>query len=823
MFGIVLIGLFVIFSYGVGNVAAAPGDTIYVNGSSGNDSYNGLNSTWTTGLNGPKATIKNATGTITSNGTIYIASGTYNESNIQINTNMNIIGENQENTIINGQQSGYSIFTIISGVNVTITNLTLTNVKTSNDGAISNTGTLTVNNCTFNNNNNADYGGAISNTGTLTVNNSTFTNNNGDYGGAIWNSGDSTLTNNTFINNNGDYGGVIYNEHISTVFVINNTFNNNIAQFSGGVIFNYGTSTETNNTFNNNLVELNLDGVGGGAIYNQGTSTENNNTFSNNTSNSIFGGGAIYNQYILTETNDTFNNNTATHDGGGAIYNAGTLTVISSTFNNNTATYDYGGAIINFGNLKVIDSNFINNTADTGGAIADSFTLNVTGSNFINNTADTGGAIYIDNSPSYSVNVNFNRIIGNTPNSNELYSYGNRAVNATLNWWGLNTSPENEISGTGVTYAPWIILTATSNHSAITIGGNSTVTADLLHDNLGDYLDPVNGDVPDGISANFTSDVLGTINPISTTTLNGSSNTTFTGVSTGISEISSTVDDQTVTTNITITKIPTILSVQWINGYNGKTVNLTSTLRDIYGQLLTGQTVIFNINGQEYNATTNNNGIATLQYIPYSAGNYNVTVNYLGDSNYTASQVMGVLMINPSADLYLQIISSNKNPKTGELFTLTYKLVNKGPDSATNVIISIPLPENFELTNISGDGNWTYNPANNTITWTLTNVSVGDPYLYLNGKINNTGIYVFNSSVLSETYNSNTAGVDPITVNVSENNTNTTTPTNTTNKKDTIKSLTTTTIPMQHTGLPIAGLILAIITVLGGSVISRKK
>ena len=276
-----------------------------------------------------------------------------------------------------------------------------------------------------------------------------------------------------------------------------------------------------------------------------------------------------------------------------------------------------------------------------------------------------------------------------------------------------------------------------------------------------------------------------------------------------------------MTTNITITKIPTILSVQWINGYNGKTVNLTSTLRDIYGNLLTGQTVIFSINGQEYNATTNNNGIATIQYIPYSTGNYNVTVNYLGNSNYTASHVMGVLTINPSANLYLQITTSNKNPKTGETFTLTYKLGNKGPDNATNVIISIPLPENFELTNISGDGNWTYKPTTNTINWTLTNVTVGDPYLYLTGKINNAGIYVFNSSVLSETYNSNTAGVDPLTVNVSENNTNTTTPTNTTNKKDAVKSL--TTIPMQHTGLPIAGLILAILTVLSGSVMSRKK
>jgi uncharacterized repeat protein (TIGR01451 family) len=413
--------------------------------------------------------------------------------------------------------------------------------------------------------------------------------------------------------------------------------------------------------------------------------------------------------------------------------------------------------------------------------------------------------------------VNFNRIVRNTPNSNELYSYGNRAVNATLNWWGLNTSPENEISGTGVTYNPWIILTATSNHSTINVGDNSTVTADLLHDNEGNYLDPINGHVPDGIPANFTSDVLGNINPKSTTTINGSSHTTFTGVATGISEVSATVDDQTVTTNITITKIPTNITVKPVNGYNGNTINLTTTLRDNYGNSLAGQTVTFSIKGQKYSAITNNNGIATIQYIPHSAGNYDVTVNYLGNNNYTASQGTGLLNINSSAYLYLEITTSKKNPNVGETFTITYKLGNKGPDNATNVIISIPLPKGFELANVNGNGNWKYNPTNKTINWTVTNVPVGDPDLYITGKINTSGVYVFGSSISSETFNINNKGVDPITVNVTDNN-----PITPTKPTTTVEAL-TTTIPMQHTGLPFAGLILAILTVLGGSIISRKK
>ena len=86
MFALVLIGLMVIFSYGVGNVSAANASTIYVNGSSGNDTWNGQIAVWN-GTTGPKATITNATGTVDNNGTVYIADRTYNESNITININ----------------------------------------------------------------------------------------------------------------------------------------------------------------------------------------------------------------------------------------------------------------------------------------------------------------------------------------------------------------------------------------------------------------------------------------------------------------------------------------------------------------------------------------------------------------------------------------------------------------------------------------------------------------------------------------------------------------------------------------------------------------
>jgi hypothetical protein len=135
MFVLVLIGLVAIFSYSMGNVAAAPGDTIYVNGTSGQDTWDGQIPVWN-GTSGPKATIKNATGTVNTGGTVNIADGQYtglNNTNININRNMTFAGQSSYGTIINGTNSS-TIFIIASGVYSNIVNITLINAKSSNNG-----------------------------------------------------------------------------------------------------------------------------------------------------------------------------------------------------------------------------------------------------------------------------------------------------------------------------------------------------------------------------------------------------------------------------------------------------------------------------------------------------------------------------------------------------------------------------------------------------------------------------------------------------------------------------------------------------------------
>ena len=420
-----LLGIGFIFSFGISTTTAANTSSIYVN-THGNDSWDGLNSTYTSGTNGPKATIKNATGTVESNGTVHIASGTYNESNIQINTSMNIIGENQNTTIINGQQSGYSIFIIESGVNVTITNLTLTNGTSDDGGAINSIGNLKVNNCIFTNNYASNNGGAISTLGNSTINNSKFTNDQSGYGGgAIYNEGNSTVTNSIFTNNPGYYYGNIWN--LGSMIVNNSVFKDTETWFGGGIC-SFGDITVNNSAFINNT------GFGaGGGLLNQGTA--------------------------IIQSSDFLNNNNANQGRGGAIFN-------------------------------------------NGGTLS----------------------------------VNFCRIVGN-----ELYQIAGSTTDATLNWWGSNSDPTNNVED-GVTVGPWLVLNITTANKTVNVGGKSEVTADLLHDSDSVYHDPINGHVLDGISVNFSSDANGSVTPTSTTTTNGTANTTFTGLTKGTSTITTMVD-----------------------------------------------------------------------------------------------------------------------------------------------------------------------------------------------------------------------------------------------------------------------------------------
>lgn len=212
-----------IFSGSIDVSAAVDPSQVYVS-TVGNDSYNGLAATYD-GVNGPKKTINNATSVVTTDGTINILAGTYNETGISVFRNMNFLGAGQTNTILNNNHTG-RYFTVGMGVGVSFTNLTLTNGGTTGTagGAIFNMGSIILTNCDVTNNVGGASGGAIYSVGTgsnptsVTASDCNFINNSvttqAGWGGVIINAlGTVNIKNSNFINNHANQGGIIYNNY----------------------------------------------------------------------------------------------------------------------------------------------------------------------------------------------------------------------------------------------------------------------------------------------------------------------------------------------------------------------------------------------------------------------------------------------------------------------------------------------------------------------------------------------------------------------------------------------------------------------------------
>lgn len=127
-----------------------------------------------------------------------------------------------------------------------------------------------------------------------------------------------------------------------------------------------------------------------------------------------------------------------------AIKNGGILTVQNSTFENNTEGTEggYGDGIYNIGVLTVINSKFNNNSAGpnggAGGAIYnDEGTLTVENSSFTKNCKESGGAIYNNHGNSTINNCIFNHNLGN--NAAAIYNGGTmKVINSKFNDNGVD-------------------------------------------------------------------------------------------------------------------------------------------------------------------------------------------------------------------------------------------------------------------------------------------------------------------------------------------------------------------------------------------------
>jgi len=191
----------------------------------------------------------------------------YNETSVPVIVNSSLI-INGNGHIIDG--SGNCGIFNITGDNVTLKNMMLTNGNASNGGAVNwigNDGLIS--NIVFNDNN-ATNGGSLYIEGlNVTVKGSDFLNNAADKGGAIYINGNtSAIIETSFINNAAKIGGAIYIEGNNSK-LDKTILNNNTAEIGGAIYISGQNITVTNSSIINNTASdlTNVIALDYGSVY----------------------------------------------------------------------------------------------------------------------------------------------------------------------------------------------------------------------------------------------------------------------------------------------------------------------------------------------------------------------------------------------------------------------------------------------------------------------------------------------------------------------------------------------------------------------------
>lgn len=251
------------------------------------------------------------------------------------------------------------------------------------------------------------------------------------------------------------------------------------------------------------------------------------------------------------------------------------------------------------------------------------------------------------------------------------------------------------------------------------------------------------------------------------------------------------------------------------NNYSTNGVTYTPLANPTLGHLPDGTPVTFNtalgsFGGSKTIETLTSGGLATATF------NADETAGSAAVSAVTDAQTVNLnVVINPKSSLYLNVTTNNTNPMVGDTVLYTLKVGNQGPDTAQDVVMTYVIPQGLEFAGATVDnGTYTYDASTRTITWTIGKVPVGDPYLWLSLRVAQAGQYLINPTLTTSTYdptlNTNTqsltvnaqAAVEPETVNAQTE---------------------TKTVGMQKTGIPVNYLVLALLLLIGGYLVPKRK
>ena len=526
--------------------------------------------------------------------------------------NCSFIGNSVSNPY-DGEASGGAIY----GFSCSALNCTFINNTAKKGGAMHSPSGSALN-CTFINNTASIDGGAVYQ---VIVTKSIFINNHADNnGGAIF---EGYVSDSFFENNSAKNGGAISGKKVT-----NCIFDHNVATDFGGAIYN--ATISSNSKFYNNIAKIGNDTYNV-TFYDNGTVIKSfsdlNNAINNNNdsdifldcdyifnsiSDLVFKDGIIINRPItiwgngftingdnlarifnVTVKNVIFKDLILCHgksDEGAAIYSSKECSCVNCTFIGNIAQSvkmlvgGNGGAVYFWDQGSCVNCTFINNTASGyGGAVYFWHAGSVVNCSFVGTSSSYDYVIY----DGYVLDCIFDR-----------YPHGSYHYTSYLNVNNLSVFNDNNAFLVANLYdirGPLFSKTITFKLNGI----EYNVTTDsegFAHFNIGNYL------IEQG-SYNVT--------------------VSFAG-----DEINYQVSKNVI---VTKTNYNTNLNVNNLSAYIGEGI-LIASLSDVNGQLY-GKTITFNINGVEYNVTTDSDGLAKFNIGNYlkAPGSYDINVSFGGD------------------------------------------------------------------------------------------------------------------------------------------------------------------------------------------------
>ena len=571
-----------------------------------------------------------------------------------------------------------------------------------------------------------------------------------------------------FLNNSAIEGGAISISTGGSVYVDDSYFHDNKAILgrNGGAIYvDRGYLFVSNSIFENNTAG------DGGAIYLgfPSEATIINSTFINNSatgsSNYAGSGGAIFTRSSnCTIENSTFIENSADY-GGGVFIDYGAVYIYKSYFENNRVSYS---GVTKGSAVQGSYTSYCNFTMHYSILISDE----------INNYL-----VYIPNleEENYTANVDYNYWKTNSLNQNigtnytirmeisidNEYIYTGDVVEFTVKLVGYNPyegtfSLDEFAHDFAVKLIPTIgniennIITIKNNKALFTYNATAVGLETIIAENILTHT-RYRVDIQDGsdkIKLNSTIEINpGKITSITVTfddnistnitiRVNDESYSVEVNNSKALLEVETLPGDYTIkvvypgnnkykgfveSRSTTVSKFKSFITVEDIVGYYNS--NFQAVLKDDEGNPLTDEKVTININGTNYTATTNEQGMVIIELKLPSIGEYNVITSFAGNKNYNASESYS---------------------------TITVKYANIKLDAPDNTIIT-PVKGSFSVTLTDNNGRTvkntkviiTFNGAdydvttdnNGIATLDLTNngLKVGD--YKISAKVEGTSVY----------------------------------------------------------------------------------